>query len=89
MCVCVCVCGGGGGVNDIALHYCIKDSGQYNFMGEQITLRSELNPDIWELYLQDYWDKQLPLLVRFGFSLDYDREGVLESQEDKTSKTLT
>ena len=51
-------------------------------MGEQITLTSQLNPDTWDAYLQDYWDKQLPLLLRFGFSLDYNRDGVLESQED-------
>ena len=54
-------------------------------MGKQMTLNSQLNPDAWDDCLQDYWDKQLPLLVRFCFPLDYNREGVLESQEDNHS----
>ena len=58
--------------------YCIRDSDQYNFMGEQITLKPQLNPDVWDAYVQDYWDKQLPLLIRFGFPIDYG----LENQED-------
>ena len=50
-------------------------------MQSQINLRSQLNPDTWDHYLQDYLDKQLPLLIRFGFPLDYRREGSLQSQE--------
>ena len=71
-----------GEVDNILLHQRIKNSGYYNFMGEQITLNSQLNPDAWDAYLHDYWDKQLPLLVRFGFLLDYNRDGVLKSQEE-------
>ena len=51
-------------------------------MGEQKTLNSQLNPDAWDAYLHDYWDKQLPFLVRFGFLLDYNRDGVLKNQEE-------
>ena len=51
-------------------------------MGEQLTHKSQLNPDAWDAHLQDYWDKRLPLLVRFGFPLDYNRGGVLRSQEE-------
>ena len=31
-------------------------------------------PDMWDHYLQSYWDKQLPLLIRFGFPLDYNKD---------------
>ena len=65
----------------ISLHKEIVDSNQYNFLQKQITLKSQLNPDMWDHYLQNYWDKQLPLLIRFGFPLDYDRRGLLRSQE--------
>ena len=68
------------------MHYCTSNANDCNFMGEQLTLKSQLNPDAWDTYLQDYWDRQLPLLVRIGFPLDYNREGVLRSQtENHTS----
>ena len=54
-------------------------------MGEQINTSSQLNPDVWDAYLHDYWDKQLPLLIRFGFPLDFDRKNVLLSKEDNHS----
>ena len=46
---------------------------------------SQINPDLWDTYLQDYWDKELPLLKRLGFPLDLDRKSVLKSQEDNHS----
>ena len=65
----------------ITLHTKILESDKYNFLQTQISLKSQLNPEVWDQYLQGYWDKQLPLLIRFGFPLDYDREGTLSSQE--------
>ena len=42
--------------------------------------------EIWDSLLSDYWDKQLSLLIRFGFTLDYDRSGTLNSyNENHTS----
>ena len=64
--------------DSIALHKIMQDSNQYNFLQNQINLKSQLNPDIWDHYLHDYWDKQLPLLVRFRFPLDYNRGGYLK-----------
>ena len=55
----------------IALHAMIKDSGQTNFLEKQVNITSQLNPDVWDCMLDDYWDKQLPLLIRFGFPLDF------------------
>ena len=54
----------------------------------QINLRSQLNPDVWDHYLQDYWDKQLPLFIRFGFPLDYNREGTLTSQASNHASVI-
>ena len=69
----------------VALHAVIKQSGDYNFMSKQIDIPSQLNPDIWDHQLEDYWDNQLPLLIRFGFPLDYDRKGILVSHQDNHS----
>ena len=41
-------------------------------MGAQIEIPSQLNPDACQGYLTDYWDKQLPLLIRYRFPLDFD-----------------
>ena len=67
------------------LHKCIKSSGKYNFMGDQVNIKSQLNPEVWEAQLQDYWDTQLPLLIRFGFPLDFDSKSVLSSHEKNHS----
>ena len=69
----------------IALHAVIKSSGDYNFMSKQINIPSQLNPEVWDYQLEDYWDKQLPLLIRFGFPLDYDRKGILASHHENHS----
>ena len=52
--------------------YDVSKEGNYNFMGAQIQIPSQLNPDVWQDYLIDYWDKQLPYLIRYGFPLDFD-----------------
>ena len=41
-------------------------------MATQIQLTSQLNPDIWDHYLQGYWDQQLKFLIRYRFPLDFD-----------------
>ena len=52
--------------------YDIAKERKYNFMGTQVQIPSQLNPDIWQDYLVDYWDKQLPYLIPYGFPLDLD-----------------
>ena len=66
----------------LTLHRTIKASGKYNFKNCQINVKSQLNPDVWDSLLQGYWDSQLPLLIRFGFPLDFDRNSILESHSD-------
>ena len=73
----------------IALHTKIKASGYHNFMGKQVNIPSQLNPDTWDSLLSNYWDKQLPLLIRFGFPLDYDRSGNLISHNENHTSSKT
>ena len=42
-------------------------------MGCRIPVKGQLNPHIWREYLSDYWDKQLPDLIDYGFPLDFVR----------------
>ena len=72
----------------ITLHKIMTDSREYNYLQNQINLKSQLNPDVRDQYLHDYWDKQLPLLIRFGFPLDYNREGTLISQQTNHASAI-
>ena len=72
--------------NPLVLHNMVKNSGDYNFMKSQITVKSQLNPDVWDSLLTDYWDNQLCSLIRFGFPLDFQRDCPLRSHlENHTS----
>ena len=51
-------------------------------MKSQITVKSQLNPEVWESLLTDYWDNQLCSLIRFGFPLDFQRDNPLKSHLD-------
>ena len=66
----------------LVLHKKVKDSGDYNFMKSQITVKSQLNPEVWESLLTDYWDNQLCSLIRFGFPLDFQWDNPLKSHFD-------
>ena len=52
-------------------HQAVKNSNKYNFMDAQIEVPSQLNPDVWEDHLTEYWDKQLCFFIRYGFSLRF------------------
>ena len=58
------------------LHRELRADGRHNFAGLQIPISSKLNHEKWAQYLVDYWDWQLPLLIKFGFPLDFDRPGI-------------
>ena len=58
-------------------------------MNKQINISCQLNPDVCDQQLVDYWDKQLHLLIRFGFPIDFDQKGILISHnENHTSAKL-
>ena len=65
----------------LSIHDQICKSGHFNFMQSQIQIKSQLNPDVWDKYLTNYWDKQLGLLIRYGFPLDFDYQTPLKSNE--------
>ena len=61
-------------VSDILeLHSKIRHSRPPNFLGCRILIKGQLNPHVWREYLSDYWDKQLPDLIDYGFPIDFDR----------------
>ena len=69
----------------LQLHEKIKKSGKYNYLYSQFIVDSQLKPEVWDKLLQGYWDKQLPLFIRFGFPLDFDRRATLVSHLDNHS----
>ena len=54
------------------LHSTVKNGTTHNFLGAQVQVKGQLDPDKWEMRLHDYWDVQLCSLIRYGFPLDFD-----------------
>ena len=61
--------------NIVEAHNLIRNSGLPNF------LQSQLNINRWKYHLHIYWDQQLVDLLHYGFPLDFDRSGQLQSTE--------
>ena len=60
-------------------HKLILESGMPNYAGLQIPVHSPLNSEKFQKYLENYWDWQLPLFIKFGFPLDIDHDIELKS----------
>ena len=72
----------------IEAHKIIRNSGVPNFLKSRIPVPTQLNPQRWYFHLQDYWDKQLPDLIYYGFPLDFDRNSILQpTYQNHTSAT--
>ena len=67
------------------LHRKVRESNKPNFLGCRVPLKGQLNPTVWRTHLIDYWDKQLPDLIEYGFPIDFDRSCALSSSEDNHS----
>ena len=68
--------------NDILqLHNILRSDGRHNYAGLQIPVPSKLNYDVWGKYLTEYWDWQLPVLIKYGFPLDFDRALHISSEK--------
>ena len=65
----------------ITAHNIVTKTGLPNFLGARIPIASQLHPQRWRSYLANFWDKQLPDLIEFGFPLDFCRGGTLQSTE--------
>ena len=63
----------------VEAHTIVRNSGKPNFMGARIPLASQLNINAWKFYLAQYWDNQIVALLQYGFPLDFDRSGLLQS----------
>ena len=59
----------------------LREDGRHNYEGLQIPVTSNLNYRVWAGYLREYWDWQLPLLIKFGFPLDFNRDSVVTSHD--------
>ena len=67
--------------NILQLHNELRKDGRYNYRGLQIPIHSKLNFQKWGDYLKQYWDWELPLPIKYGFPLDFDRKTVIVSEE--------
>ena len=65
----------------LQLHKLLRNDGWHNYRGLQIPVFSKLNYDVWGKYLIEYWDWQLPLLIKHGFPLDFDRNSRITSED--------
>ena len=72
----------------IHAHHIIRESGLPNFLGARIPVKSQLKPCRWHYHLKEYWDKQLPDLIQFGFPLDFDRRQPLCSTDKNHTSAL-
>ena len=69
-------------------HQITCDSGAPNFLKVRIPVVTQLHPDRWSFHLQDYWDKQLPDLIKYGFPLDFDRKSELQPTYDNHASAI-
>ena len=58
----------------LSLHERLKKTDEPNYRGLQVPVHSKLNYEKWSQYLTEYWDWELPLLIKYGFPLDFDRK---------------
>ena len=65
----------------LSLHERLKATDKPNYEGLQVPVYSKLDYENWPQYLEDYWDWQLPLLIKYGFPLNFDRKGPIVSDK--------
>ena len=66
--------------NLIEIHEIVRKTKKPNFMQARIPVTSQLNVEVWQELLKDYWNQQLLQLLRFGFPLDFNRNGQLQCE---------
>ena len=65
----------------ISIANSIRDSGLPNYRGVRIPIKSGLNIEAWEKYLQDYADRSVLQYIKFGFPLSLVDPGKLNNSE--------
>ena len=58
------------------------------FLGCRIPVDSHLNISRWPSYFADYWDAQLPDLIKFAFPLDFSRNSSIALTEENHASAL-
>ena len=58
----------------VKVHQQVAKSQNYNFMSTKLQLPSKINFELLEELCQDYWDYQLPYMLKYGFPLDFPHE---------------
>ena len=76
------------GSDPIKLYDVTRNESRPNFLAAQIQLESQLKADTWEKLLVNYWDRQLPYLIRYGFPLDFDRNSKLGKNDTNHTSAL-
>ena len=74
--------------NLIEIHEMVKNTQKPNFMQARIPVTSQLNVEVWQELLKDYWDQQLLQLLRFGFPLDFNRNSQLQCEGGNHSSAI-
>ena len=74
----------------IKVHEKVKATGTYNFLEARIQIPSSINLELLDKVCEGYWDWQLPLLLRYGFPLDFPKKALasLISSEVNHSSAL-
>ena len=70
------------------LHNIVKNAKNHNFLGAQVQVKGQLNPDKWQMRLFDYWDDQLCSLIRYGFPLDFNVNSPLSHEINNHSSAV-
>ena len=63
----------------ITAHHKAKNSGVPNFSHCRIPVDTNLSVASWRFHLSDFFDQQLPDLIKFGFPLEFDRNSTLSN----------
>ena len=69
--------------NPVRLHNYVKSFGCPNFIGARVQVNHTMNLDLIDELAAQYWDWQLPLLLRYGFPMDF--KGKLSDLKNATS----
>ena len=72
----------------VKLYDITRKENNFNFMSSQIQVKSQLDPDVWDKFLENYWDKQLLYLIRYGFPLDFDKNSKLGKSTENHKSAL-
>ena len=55
----------------VKLHNHVRSFGSPNFLGARVQVNHTMNLDLLDVLAVGYWDWQLPLLLRYGFPMDF------------------